>query len=287
MFKNAVAKLILLGMFYVTFMGCSSCATSTALFGPGDLFRDKRRSFIKIDIFKNIQVAKTSTSTPNSNSEEYEIDLRSSASGFIVGHDRDISLVGTSAHVCSILFGNQINYFVPDYSPINPRWKLSEKAAYILSDYKGRRYAAIPVTFDFDADICILGTKKIPLPAFKISKNKPLIGEKYYNIAAPMGLWSPKMIPLFEGFYLGSMRVRSERKSSYVFSIPTKGGSSGSPIINSYGEVVGAIHSAYRGFENLCMATSNKDIYLIYRKSMNLLLRDYNKYKMIIDLINI
>ena len=102
-----------------------------------------------------------------------------------------------------------------------------------------------------------------------------------------MGLWSTQMIPLFEGFYLGSMKVRSKYKKSYSFSIPTKGGSSGSPILNSDGEVVGAVHSAYRGFENLCMATTNKDIYLIYRKSLHKLLRHYEKYKVIIDIINI
>ena len=142
-------------------------------------------------------------------------------------------------------------------------------------------------TYNFDSDIWVMGSAKISLPALKISKFKPIIGEKYYNIAAPMGLWSSKMIPLFEGFYLGDMKIRSNRKSSYAFSIPTKGGSSGSPILNSSGEVVGAIHSAYRGFENLCMATTNKEIYMIYRKSMKELLKDYDKYKLIIDLINI
>ena len=274
-------------MMFITFIGCSSCATGTALFGPGDLFRDKRRSFIKIDIYKNIYLAKTSSVSKELLSEEYEIDLRSSASGFIIGHDRGITLVATSAHVCSILYGNQLGFLAPNYSPWDSSWKMTERASYILNDYKGRSYASIPIAYNFDSDICVLGSAKISLPALKISKFKPIIGEKYYNIAAPMGLWSSKMIPLFEGFYLGDMKIRSNRKPSYAFSIPTKGGSSGSPILNSSGEVVGAIHSAYRGFENLCMATTNKEIYMIYRKSMKKLLKDYDKYKLIIDLINI
>lgn len=285
--KSAVAKLVLSFMMFITFIGCASCATSTILFGPGDLFRDKRRSFIKIDIYKNIYLTKTSSAINEANLEEYEIDLRSSASGFIVGHDREITLVGTSAHVCSILYDNQINYFVQEYSPRDPTWEMTERASYILNDYKGETYAAIPIAFDFEADICILGSAKISRPALKISNSKPTIGEKYYNIAAPMGLWSSKMIPLFEGFYLGRKKVRSKHKASYVFSIPAMGGSSGSPILNSYGEVVGALHSAYRGFENLCMATTNKEIYMIYRKSMKKLLKDYEKYKLIIDIVNI
>ena len=272
---------------FVTFIGCSSCATSITLFGPGDLFRDKRRSFIKIDIYKNIKVAKTSSSASEPPAEEYEIDLRSAASGFIVGHDRDITLVTTSAHVCSVLYNNQINFFIPDYSPWDSAWTMKEKAMYVLNDYRGKNRLAFPLVFDFDSDICILATKKMILPALDIAKRPPIIGETYYNIAAPMGLWTKGMIPLFKGFYLGAMKIRSDRKNSYAFSIPTKGGSSGSPILNSYGEVVGAIHSAYRGFENLCMATTNTQIYLIYRKAMQKLLRNYEQYHLITEMMNI
>lgn len=283
--KDAVAKILLVLTLFITFVGCSSCATGTLLMGPGDLFRDKRRSFIKIDIYKNIVVTKTS-STSDSVLEEYEMDMRSSASGFIVGHDRDVSLVATSAHVCTVMSGKQINYFIPDYNPRNPAWKINEKSAFILNDYKGRAYAAIPIEFNLRADICVLATTKIPIPALTISKSDPLIGEKYYNIAAPMGLWSPQMIPLFEGFFLGKKKTYRGQQISYAFSIPTKGGSSGSPILNSSGEVVGATHSAYRGFENLCMATTNHQLMLVYRKSMRKLLKDYDQYEAIISLIN-
>ena len=133
----------------------------------------------------------------------------------------------------------------------------------------------------------VLGTSTIPLPALTISRSPPLIGEKYYNIAAPMGLWSSKMIPLFEGYYLGAMKIRRDRRLSYVFSIPTKGGSSGSPILNGYDEVVGATHSAYRNFENLCMATTNDQISSIYQQAMIKLLKNYKQYKLIIDMTNI
>ena len=265
-------------MVFLTFVGCTSCATGSYLFGPGNLFRDKRRSFIKIDIYKSIFISKTSTT---SNIEQYELELNSSASGFIVGQEREITLIATSAHVCSIMFGDQVKYFIPDYSPKDPSWKLKETASFIMNDYRGRSYTAIPIKFDLESDICVLGSSKISLPVLMISQSPPIIGEKYYNIAAPMGVWSSKMIPLFEGFFLGL------RKTSYAFSIPTKGGSSGSPIINKYGEVVAAVHSSYRGFENLCIATTNNQIFKVYRKSIQRLRKDYDKYKLIIDLINI
>ena len=204
---------------FLTFVGCSSCATNSYFFGPGDLFRKKRKSFIKIDIYKTIQITETSTTN---NIEEYEIYLRSSASGFIVGHDRDITLVATSAHVCTVTFGDQINYFIKEYSKHDPNWKLTERGRYILNDYQGRIYGAIPIKYDVRSDICILGTSLIPLPSLTISRSPPLIGEKYYNIAAPMGLWSSKMIPLFEGYYLGAMKIRNDRRLSYVFFYSNK-----------------------------------------------------------------
>ena len=282
--KNAVAKLVLLATIFITFVGCSSCVNNAYVFGPGHLFRNKRKSFIKIDIYKNIRVTQTSTS---SKVDEYEIDLSTMASGFIVGHDRDITLVATSAHVCTVTFGNQINYFISDYSKHSLNWKLIEKSRFILNDHEGRTYGALPIKYDLRSDICVLGTSAIPYPALIISRSPPSIGEKYYNIAAPRGLWSSKMIPLFEGFYLGAMKIRRDRRLSYVFSIPTKGGSSGSPILNGYGEVVGATHSAYRNFENLCMATTNDQISSIRQQAMMKLLKDYEKYKLIIDVINI
>jgi|TARA_R110002020_G_scaffold72542_4_gene186639 S1-C subfamily serine protease len=284
--KDAVAKILLIITLFFTFVGCSSCASSSYFFGPGNLFRDKRRSFIKIDIYKNILLTRTSTEGIEAQEEEYELNMRSSASGFLVGHDRDVSLIATSAHVCTVLSGKQLNRFIPDFDPSSRVWNVKEKNAFIMNDYKGRAYAGIPIAYDIRADICILASSLISIPALRISKSDPIIGEKYYNIAAPMGLWSKQMIPLFEGYYLGKMKTYKGQKKSYAFSIPTKGGSSGSPIINSQGEVVGAIHSAYRGFENLCMATTNHQIYMLYRSSMSKLLKDYDMYKTIIDLIN-
>jgi len=282
MVTDAVAKFVLLIMMFLTFVGCSSCVNSSYLFGPSNLFRDKRRSFIKIDAYKNILLSNTSSTSE----EEYEIDLRTTASGAIIGHDRELTLVATSAHVCSIRTKSQINYFVPNYSNFDSSWILIEKSSFILNDYKGNTYRAIVLKQDHASDICILVTTSISLPKIKISRGKPLIGAKYYNIAAPMGVWDPKAIPLFEGFYLGAINTHHNSNLSYMFSIPATGGSSGSPIINSYGELMGVIHSSYRGFNHLSLATTNNQVCFLYRGAMRKLLKDYKQYKLIIDVAN-
>ena len=40
-----------------------------------------------------------------------------------------------------------------DYSPRNPEWKMTERSSYILNDYKGETYAAIPIAFNLKIDL--------------------------------------------------------------------------------------------------------------------------------------
>ena len=62
-------------------------------------------------------------------------------------------------------------------------------------------------------------------------------GERVYNVAAPVGIFYEDTVPLLEGFYMGNEGLRS------YYSIPAMGGSSGSPIFNLRGHLVGMIHS--------------------------------------------
>ena len=113
MFKDAVARFSVVLSMLLIFTACSSCVTVSQFFGEGNLFRNKRRSFIKINTLTKIAVIRTSSTSPQKVIEDYRLEMSSTASGVIVGHYNDISLVATSAHVCSMRFGRQINHFVP------------------------------------------------------------------------------------------------------------------------------------------------------------------------------
>ena len=114
MIKDAVARFsVILTMLFV-FTACSSCVTVSHFFGEGNLFRNKRRSFVKINTLTRLAIIKTSSTAPDKVVEDYRLEMSSTASGVIVGHYNDITLVATSAHVCSMRFGKQINHFVPD-----------------------------------------------------------------------------------------------------------------------------------------------------------------------------
>ena len=69
------------------------------------------------------------------------------------------------------------------------------------------------------------------------------------NIAAPLGVHSENMIPIFKGFFNGT-----DVHGVDFYSLPSFGGSSGSPILNTKGEIIGMIHSTIIRFHNISIS---------------------------------
>ena len=284
MIKDAVARFsVILTMLFV-FTACSSCVTVSEFFGEGNLFRNARRSFVKINTFTKIAIIKTSSTAPDTIVEDYRLEMSSTASGVIVGHYNDISLVATSAHVCSMRFGRQINHFVPDFNEKDPNWHFMERPFFALKDLNGKTFVGVLLKLDYSSDLCMMVSKKISMPALNISRHEPVVGEKYYNVAAPKGIWGPKVVPLLEGRFLGHVKSPFTGEHSYMFSIPASGGSSGSPIINTYGQMVGLLHSAYGSFEHISMSATHKQLEKLLSSSYMKLKKQYKNYKVILSL---
>jgi S1-C subfamily serine protease len=282
--KDAVARILLILTMLVAFAACSSCVSMSQFFGEGNLFRSKRRSFVKINTLTNIAIIRTSSTTPDKVVEDYRLEMSSTASGVIMGHYNDITLIATSAHVCSMRFGRQINHFVPHYREGDPNWHFMERPFFVLKDLNGKTFVGIVIKLDYSSDLCMMVSRKISMPEIKISRHEPMIGEKYYNIAAPKGIWGKKVVPLLEGRFLGHVASPFTGDPSYMFSIPASGGSSGSPVVNIYGDLVGLIHSAYGSFEHISMAATNKQLEKLLSSSYMKLQKQYKNYKVILSL---
>lgn len=282
--KDAVARIILTLTMLVAFAACSSCVTMSQLFGEGNIFRDKRRSFIKVDSINNIAIIKTSSTSPQKIIEEYRLELSSTASGVIMGHYNDITLVATSAHVCSMRFGRQINGFVPEFNEKDPNWHFMERPFFSLKDLNGNQSIGVVLKLDYGSDLCMIVTKKISMPAIKVSRYEPMVGEKYFNIATPRGIWGKGVVPLLEGRFVGKHNSPFTGDPSYMFTIPASGGSSGSPIVNAYGDLVALIHSAYGTFSHISMAATTKQLEKLLSSSYMKLKKQYRNYKVILSL---
>lgn len=175
-------------------------------------------------------------------------------SSIVVGHSNSETYVLTAAHVCS---ENSISKFVYE-PPMGSHFNIvvdQTVSKITVADYDGKERKAEVYRIDKPNDLCIIktaGTWGVP---FKVSSKDPLIGEKVYNIASPHKIWAPGMVLMMDGYYSGRNEI-----GFYHYTIPARPGSSGSPILNVEGKIVGMVQRAVVRFENLSISTSTQAI---------------------------
>ena len=101
-------------------------------------------------------------------------------------------------------------------------------------------------------DICVLKAagRVLEPPHLRLSKKMPEYAEEVYNLAAPSGIIDGEMVPIFRGNYHGISNGVA------FYSVAAIGGSSGSPILNIDGELIGVLHSVHYKFHHITLATS-------------------------------
>jgi len=158
------------------------------------------------------------------------------ASGVVV----EVTNVGayalTAGHVCS---DKDAKNFLKNYE---------HEMIFNVLDINKKSFPVKVIAIDQANDLCILRVQGIKKPAVRIASRSPQPGDRAYNLAAPTGIFDKNMIPIFEGFFSGSSENRS------IYSIPAKGGSSGSPILNHEGELIGMVSAAFVHFPNLAVS---------------------------------
>ena len=159
------------------------------------------------------------------------------ASGVVVSNTVGGSYALTAGHVCHDSETNQILKRVTKFT-----------VDFKVIDITGRTYKVEVVSLDEPNDLCLTYVAGLKQPAIRFATTKPKAGDRVYNLAAPVGIFDKNMIPIFEGFYNG------ESHGGALYSLPAKGGSSGSPIVNHNGELVGMIGSVFVRFNQICIS---------------------------------
>ncbi len=184
-----------------------------------------------------------------------EVKVSSSiGSSIVVGHNNSKTYSLTAAHVCSEPSITKFVYRPPIGEHVNV--VIEQTVSNIkISDYSGKEREASVYRLDKPNDLCVLTSSDEWGMAFVAAKEDPVIGEKVYNVASPHRIWAPGMVLMMDGYYSGKNSI-----GFYHYTIPARPGSSGSPILNVEGKIVGMVQRAVVGFENLAISTSAQAI---------------------------
>lgn len=157
---------------------------------------------------------------------------QSSGTGTVIFSSKNYSDVLTAGHVCIDYFFN-----LPD-----------TVYAYQLFDFDGNEHEADLIAVDFESDLCLLRVYSQTTPV-AIADNRLRSGDYVQYSGYPMGLYMPESMHHFAGYYSGT-----DKAGFSMFSLAVTGGSSGSAVINSDGEIVGVISSVTEDFAHLVLA---------------------------------
>lgn len=235
--KKIIYNGLLLSLFLTVILVAVSCAINSSYFLGGDIDKGDRKfreSFLKVENKFSARECKEDKCTIER--------VISSASAFVVNTSKGGSYAITAAHFCEDDMDLLLQSIVRGI-PI-------QKIQFYAFDIDMKKYDVNVIHYDRKLDLCLIYVKKLQRAAALISHHAPEPGDKAYNLAAPMGMFHSNMIPKLDGYFAGyyNRDPRNKDQPFAIYSIPAIGGSSGSPIFDANGYIIGMIHSVNTRF---------------------------------------
>ena len=245
-----------------------SCSSGCAYFQlESAMLNQKRKSIALVSSMTFMRITNTSTNaiiiietSTSPKPKDTLISFSTAGSSSIIKHKKNATFILTAAHVCKVVYRQQISSIFPPYDPKN--YKVMSSRINTIFDIEGKNHIAIPLVWNVKYDVCIMVTKRIDHPAINLSFRPPTHGQKIYYLGFPRGIGGGQFVPIFDGYYLGTKKIGrfSKRHKTAAYSIPIAPGSSGSAVIDEHGNLVGMLHSYYVRFDNLGLSATHEQL---------------------------
>ena len=241
-------KIILLLFSVLTLNSCAH--TNFQSFDAGaPLLKQAKKSFVKIEVSVwNLNCIETDDKKKECTKEKIG---GAWGSGSIINYKGEKHIL-TVAHICESAQLNAIAELTQQ--------KIIYDFMVTVEAKDWNSHTAVPIKINHRDDICLMSVDNIGAPFLRISNKRPSYGEKIYTVSSPGGLAKNGMVPTFEGRFLGTNDGRA------FYSVPAMGGSSGSPLINQKGELIGVTHSVYAYFHHVTVSTTFEELWKFVSK---------------------
>jgi S1-C subfamily serine protease len=179
---------------------------------------------------------------------------RSVGSGFVVATDGTDSWGITAGHLCMVPKAKVLGATIHTVSNVQ------------ITLFDGKKHGAEIERIYPEYDICVLRIKDTVLKPVSLSEKAPKYGEKAYTTSAPYAVFEQGMLPKFDGYYSGTLKELLAPDSSVTYKnldaygLPTRQGSSGAPIFNTEGELIGMTILSLRRLEHYCYSPAYADL---------------------------
>ena len=251
---------------YVKFLILSLLLLSSCVSGCVTIGKSKdpvkeilpRHAFVQIQHSVEVEGCGTDPNTKKERCQKAVMQYVSS--GAYVFHSevsQGTSYVLTAGHSCESKFPK---------SQIIEGFRIENKGSKFKTvDLDGFKHKAEVIMINKRFDLCLLRVSNVLInrPVLKLAKEEPKRGETVTNMAAPHGLFWSGTVLIFKGQFSGF-----HDRGYSVYTIPTKPGSSGSPIINKNKKLVGVIFAGYKTIENVALSSPLAAIRVFLKKAI-------------------